>query len=97
VDQLVREACCCSPKKHKGPIDAPIMQRECCKIVKHQATTPPVATEADAHTMFAPVGAPAVTAPVMPPLRVARIAMSWRAQAPPLEPSLLSQHCALLV
>jgi hypothetical protein len=94
ADQLVRESCCC-PAKKRAPISVPVMQRECCKLVKHTQVTPPVAT-VHGDSAVAPVAAPIAVSAVAPPLAVARLAIVPRAQAPP-PPTLVSLHCALLV
>ncbi len=96
VDLLVRDACCCPPKRAKAPVQT-TMQRECCKVVKHSDATPPVASDDSAQTMFAPLPVAVAPAPVMPAVGDARLAIAPRAQAPPLARSLVSQHCALLV
>ncbi|MGE5187272.1 MAG: hypothetical protein ACM31C_34730 [Acidobacteriota bacterium] len=96
ADLLVRDACCCPPKKAKAPVQT-TMQRECCKVVKHTDATPPVATEDTAQAQLAPVAVAIAPAAVMPPVADARLAITPRAQAPPLARSLVSQHCALLV
>ena len=97
VDLLVRDSCCCPPKKHKQPANVPAMRRECCKLVKHTATTlPPAAARADTAGPVT-IAATVVATMVMAPARDARLAIAPRAQAPPPERSLFAQHCALLV
>ena len=96
VDLIVRESCCCPPKKAKPP-SVPTMQRECCKLEKHSAAALPTATAVRAET----VASPATTviaiadAPALP--RDVTTVVVPRAQAPPRQRSLLAQHCALLV
>ena len=97
VDLIVRESCCCPPKKAKRPADVPTMQRECCKFEKHTAAAPPTATAVRAQALTAPAATAVAIGDVMPPLREVANAIAPRAQAPPPERSLLAQHCALLV
>lgn len=97
VDLIVRDACCCPPKKAKPPVQTPTMQRECCKLVRHSATTtPPVASERTDRPHPAAAQLVAVL-PLRAPAAAARVAITARAQAPPPPRTLLSQHCALLV
>jgi hypothetical protein len=96
VDLIVRDTCCCPPKKAKLPAHAPAMRRECCKIEKHTAAAAPLATVGTSSTWM-PVAIVQATASMMPPIRHITFSVVPRAQAPPLERSLFSQHCALLV
>ena len=97
VDLLVRDSCCCPPKKHKQPASVPSMQRECCKLVKHTATALPPAVARGHEPLPSPVAVTVTITRLIAPIREARVAITPRAQAPPPERSLLAQHCALLV
>lgn len=97
VDLIVRDACCCPPKKAKPPVRTPTMQRECCKLVRHSTTTPPVASERTDRPQPAPAAQVVALVPLAVPAAAVRVAITARAQAPPSPRTLLSQHCALLV
>ncbi len=96
IDRVVRQACCCPPKKVPPPM-APAMKRECCTIEKHAPATPPPADAQSTQSDPTPLAVAVVVTAVTPAVRDVRIAIVPRAQAPPLERSLFSQHCALLV
>ena len=97
ADLVIRTTCCCPPKKAKRPITVPTIQRECCQVTEHVPVLPPAATAPDAPSIPMAVIVPVAIAPVMPPVVGARLAIRPRAQAPPLERSLFSQHAALLL
>ena len=97
IDRIVRDRCCCQPKKAGPEGDAPIMKRECCRVIRHSARLQPPATVASAQLVAARCAARVAIASVLPRARELRARIVPRAQAPPPERTLFSQHCALLV
>jgi hypothetical protein len=97
VDLVVRDSCCCPPKKAKPPADLPAMTRACCKIEKRAPVTAPIASAASTHSPWILVTTALETTTVMPPIPEPTSAIVARAQAPPPERSLFSQRCSLLV
>jgi hypothetical protein len=100
VDQVVREACCCPPKQASQPITtapATAMRSECCKLEKHAGAAVPLATEAVGQPAPPLVAVSVVVAALVVPVRDGLVPVIPRAQAPPPERTLLSQHAALLL
>jgi hypothetical protein len=96
VDLLVREPCCCPPKKLQQPPALPTVQKLCCKFEKLSATALPLASESPDAPTIAPPATPIAITFVMPPQRDVAVAIVPRAQAPPTS-TLLSQARGLLL
>lgn len=97
VDLIVREHCCCPPKKVSPLTSTPAMRTECCKIERRAATVAPFATAVGVDPLPMPVATAVAITAVIPSWREVFRAITPRAQAPPPLRSLLSQYCALLV
>jgi hypothetical protein len=96
VDLYVRDQCCCPPRRTQPPPAQSSLKKACCKIEKRTATALPLASTSPVPPAVAAASTRIVATAVMPPLRVAVIAVDARAQAPPLT-TLLAQARGLLL
>ena len=97
VDHRVRGTCCCPPKHAKQSPTAPTIRAECCKQIEHEASLSQPADVAPPSLPSAPIRFTMVEPPRFYKLRTIVNAVPQRANAPPDQPSLYAQHCALLL